>query len=139
VLAAVLGGASVALADVPRPTTNVEAEGTLPGGLVAKVQGPNARVYTYHVTLPAGSRTGWHWHPGPHIVTVVRGQVVIRETDCSSETYGAGQSFFDNDGAAHVHAAHNPFNNEAELVVTDLREGDAPRSVPTTGPDSCFA
>jgi quercetin dioxygenase-like cupin family protein len=42
------------------------------------------------LVFSAGSRSGWHHHPGIVIVTVASGAVTLWNSDCTSETYGPG-------------------------------------------------
>ena len=82
-------------------------------------------VTTRRLVVAAGGHTSWHYHPGPHVVTVARGTVTVYETDCTPRgTYGAGTGFFDrgSNTPRHIHALYNAGEEEAEVVITDFRE-----------------
>ncbi len=88
-------------------------------------------VTTRRIRVEVGGHTSWHYHPGPHLVTVARGRVTVYETDCTPRgTYEAGTGFFDPGSAKprHIHALYNAVDDEAdgdgeaEVVITDFRE-----------------
>lgn len=48
-------------------------------------------VRVQRLTFTAGSRTGWHHHPGVVVVAVESGSVTLTESDCqTTTTYGPG-------------------------------------------------
>jgi quercetin dioxygenase-like cupin family protein len=101
-----------------------------------------AQVITSHITLQPGGHAPWHYHPGPHIVSVRAGTVQVYETDCSSRTYPAGTGFFDpgDTRQTHVHTLRNPSATDAaEVVITDIRTDDLrPTVVADPQPGPCF-
>ena len=87
----------------------------------------DAQVIVAHIQVEPGGHTPWHYHPGPHLVTVKTGTVSIYETDCSERTYKAGEGFFDPGSTwrPHVHTLVNPDDVvTAEIVITDIRQDD---------------
>ena len=46
--------------------------------------------------------SGWHSHPGYLTATVVSGSVVRYATDCSSQTFTAGQSFYETGASTFI-------------------------------------
>jgi len=44
------------------------------------------------LTFAAGSRSGWHHHPGLLIVAVQSGTVTLSDRNCASKTYGPGMA-----------------------------------------------
>jgi quercetin dioxygenase-like cupin family protein len=52
-------------------------------------------VVTQTATFAPGAASGWHSHPGYLTGTVVSGQVVRYGTDCSTETFTPGQTFYE--------------------------------------------
>jgi quercetin dioxygenase-like cupin family protein len=74
-----------------------------------------------------GAYSGWHVHPGYLTATVVSGQVVRYKTDCTSETFSAGQSFYET--AAHLFIVRNESKADAVVLVTFV----VPGGTPTTG------
>jgi hypothetical protein len=69
--------------------------------------------------LAAGGTSGWHTHPGPVIVNVTEGQVIVTNAnDCRPRTYGPGQAFVD-PGQGNVHIASNASGtDQAKAVAT---------------------
>jgi len=85
-----------------------------------------------------GAFSGWHVHPGYLTATVVSGQVVRYRPDCTSETFSAGQSFYET--AATPFTVKNESKADAVVMVTFV----VPGGTPTTGlrvdrpqPSSC--
>lgn len=92
---------------------------------------PGAQVISYHLVVQPGAQSAWHYHPGPHLVSVRSGTVKIYETDCSSRTYRTGTGFFD-PGATnqpHIHMLRNPGPGVAEVVITDVRTDDLRKAI----------
>jgi quercetin dioxygenase-like cupin family protein len=63
-----------------------------------------------------GASSGWHSHPGYLTANVVSGQVVRYATDCSSETFGPGQSFYET--GAKTFVVKNEGTADAVVLVT---------------------
>ncbi len=100
-------------------------------------QKAGARVIVTHITVQPGGHTPWHYHPGPHIVSVKSGTVTVLETDCSPTEYSVGDGFFDPGSTRkpHVHTLRNLSDVPAEVVITDLRgEDDLRPTVPVDPP-----
>jgi quercetin dioxygenase-like cupin family protein len=94
--------------------------GMVPVGLL---QSPE--VVTQQATFAPGATSGWHTHPGYLTGTVVSGQVVRYGTDCSSETFNAGQSFYET--GAHTFVVKNPSSTvPAVVMVTFVVPGGTP-------------
>ena len=74
-----------------------------------------------------GAYSGWHVHPGYLTATVVSGQVVRYRADCTSETFSAGQSFYET--AAQAFTVKNESKADAVVLVTFV----VPGGTPTTG------
>ncbi len=102
-----------------------------------------ARVIVAHITVEPGGHTPWHYHPGPHIVSVRSGTVEVYETDCSFTSYPTGTGFFDPGGThrPHVHTLRNPSATDpAEVVITDIRSDDMrPTIAVNPQPTPCFS
>jgi len=84
-------------------------------------------VVTQQTTFDPGATSGWHTHPGYLTATVVSGQVTRYGTDCSSEMYGAGQSFYET--GAKTFVVKNEGTTPAVVIVTFV----VPGGTPTTG------
>ncbi len=105
-------------------------------------QKDGARVIVSHITVQPGGSTPWHYHPGPHIVSVKTGTVTIFETDCTPTSYPAGTGFFDPGSTKkpHVHTLRNLSTEPAEVVITDVRTDDDLRpTVPVDPPPTSCA
>ncbi len=105
-------------------------------------RGPS-EVSTYRITLQPGAATPWHYHPGPHLVSIASGTVTVYEADCSTDIYPEGTGFFDPGKSwppqrRHVHTARNDGDSPAVLVVTDIREPGELLRVDVPPPASCF-
>ena len=98
----------------------VSAEfGMMPIGLLNSPE-----VVTQQTTFDPGATSGWHSHPGYLTATVVSGQVTRYGTDCSSETFGAGQSFYET--GAKTFVVKNEGTTPAVLIVTFVVPGGTP-------------
>lgn len=102
-----------------------------------------SQVIVAHITVEPGGHTFWHYHPGPHIVSVRKGTVEVYETDCTFTSYPTGTGFFDPGPThhRHIHTLRNPSSTEvAEVVITDIRAGDLRPTVPADPqPEPCFS
>jgi len=96
--------------------------GLVPVGLLQSPQ-----IVTQQARFAPGATSGWHSHPGYLTATVVSGQVVRYATDCSTETFEAGHSFYET--GASTFAVRNESTREAVVLVTFV----VPGGTPTTG------
>jgi quercetin dioxygenase-like cupin family protein len=87
----------------------------------------NPEVVTQQATFQPGATSGWHTHPGYLTATVVSGQVVRYATDCTSQTFAAGQTFYET--GAHTFVVKNAGSVPAVVMVTFV----VPGGTPTTG------
>jgi quercetin dioxygenase-like cupin family protein len=77
------------------------------------------------VTIDPLGSSGWHSHPGVVLVTVATGTVTFYNADCSFNTYGAGASFVESNGATGL--ARNQSSTTAAVVfVTYIVPAGAP-------------
>jgi len=81
-------------------------------------------VVTQQTTFAPGASSGWHSHPGYLTATVVSGQVVRYGTDCVSQSFGAGQSFYET--AAKAFVVKNVGTTPAVVIVTFVVPGGTP-------------
>lgn len=109
----------------------------------------DANVITTHITVAPGGHTPWHYHPGPHFVSVRTGTVEVYETDCTVRgIFPQDTGFFDPGStspshiqtARDIHTLRNPSATEAaEVIITDVREQGQPPTIPVSPqPPSCF-
>jgi hypothetical protein len=83
-------------------------------------------IVTQQVKFPPGAYSGWHSHPGYLLSTVLSGQLVRYGTDCSSQTFGSGQSFYET--GANTFIVKNETDTDASDTVTFV----VPSGTPTT-------
>jgi len=107
--------------------------GMVPIGMMTQPE-----IVTQQATFAPGATSGWHTHPGFLTATVVSGQVVRYATDCSSQTFSPGQSFYET--GTHTFVVKNQGTVPAVVMVTFA----VPGGTPTTGlridepqPSSC--
>lgn len=91
--------------------------------------------FVQHVRLGANAPTGWHTHPGPAFVTVVKGALTYEDA-CRRQTYGPGQGFVDR-GFGHVHQAIAGPAGVDFYVVYVLPPGSATHVVAAQQPSGC--
>ena len=88
------------------------------------------RVRVAHSVQPHGFTPGWHVHPGPAIVAVTRGTLLLYQGSCSPTTIGAGQAYIETPGV--------PVNavavGETEWTTTLLLPIGAPPAQPVDSP-----
>jgi quercetin dioxygenase-like cupin family protein len=95
--------------------------GMMPVGLLHSPE-----VVTQQAVFAPGAYSGWHQHPGYLTGTVVSGQVVRYGTDCSTQTYSAGQTFYETFGQAYT--VKNPGSVNAVVLVTFVVPGGTPKT-----------
>jgi quercetin dioxygenase-like cupin family protein len=114
--------------------------GDVPVSALARAVKPDgADVFVQHVRLDANAPTGWHTHPGPAIVTVVKGSLTYedaRANRCRDIAYAAGEGFVDR-GFGHVHRAIAGPDGVDFYVVYVLPPGSATHVIPASPPDEC--
>jgi quercetin dioxygenase-like cupin family protein len=96
--------------------------GMVPVGLLHSPQ-----IVVQQARFAPGAYSGWHIHPGYLTASVVSGQVVRYRPDCTSETFSAGQSFYET--AASPFTVKNESKADAVVLVTFV----VPGGTPTTG------
>jgi quercetin dioxygenase-like cupin family protein len=73
-------------------------------------------IATQKITFPPGSHSGWHSHPGPVFISVVKGTITFYDHNCNATVKTAGEGFLDVGDDAHL--ARNESGVEAVNVVT---------------------
>jgi quercetin dioxygenase-like cupin family protein len=80
----------------------------VPVSALARAANPDgADIFVQHVRLGPNAPTGWHTHPGPALVSVVKGSLTYEDAKanvCNRVIYAAGEGFVDR-GFGHVHRA----------------------------------
>jgi quercetin dioxygenase-like cupin family protein len=100
-------------------------------------QGTDA--FIQHVRLGPNIATGWHTHPGPAIVTVVRGSLTYENAEanrCNDVSYAAGEGFVD-PGFGHVHRAIAGVDGVDFYVAYLLPPGSGTHVIPASAPAKC--
>jgi hypothetical protein len=98
-----------------------------------------ADVFVQHVRLDANTATGWHTHPGPALVTVVRGSLTYEDAfadACRQAVYPAGAGFVDR-GFGHVHRAIAGPDGVDFYVTYILPPGSATHVIGASAPSEC--
>jgi quercetin dioxygenase-like cupin family protein len=145
-----VGGAGAALAahvtqvdPATVPTGFLAAHNNVEGirisSLARAVKHRRADVFIQHARLAANEATGWHTHPGPVFVEVVRGSVTYEDSahgDCRRVTYDAGEGFFDR-GFGHVHRAIAGPDGADFYPVYVLPAGSESHLIPAPAPEEC--
>jgi len=112
----------------------------LPVRALARAVTPDgADVFVQHVRLDANAATGWHTHPGPAVVTVVRGSLTYEDaaaSACRQALYIAGEGFVDR-GFGHVHRAIAGPDGVDFYVTYILPPGSATHVITANAPSEC--
>jgi hypothetical protein len=112
----------------------------VPVSALARAVTPNGTdAFIQHVRLDPNVPTGWHTHPGPAIVSVVKGSITYEEAEanrCVDATYPAGEGFVDR-GFGHVHRAIAGADGVDFYVVYLLPPGSATHVIPASAPPEC--
>jgi hypothetical protein len=96
-------------------------------------------LYVIDNVLSPGGTTGWHSHPGPSLIFVVRGQVTNYLGDdpsCTPHVYGVGQGFLDAGGSS-VHMLRNNGTVDAETIAVQVLPLGATRRIDMADPANC--
>ncbi len=82
-----------------------------------EVTDPPGQVITIVLDFAPGAWTPAHWHGGPLLVTVIEGELAMRQQG-TERTFKAGELWIEYPGV--VHAAGNKTSGTATVVVTFL-------------------
>ena len=83
-------------------------------------------IVTQTVKFPPGAYSGWHTHPGFLVSTVLSGTLTRYNTDCTSQTFGAGQSWTET--GTNTFIIKNETGADASDTVTFIVPGGTPTS-----------
>jgi hypothetical protein len=81
-------------------------------------------IVTQTVTFAPGASSGWHTHPGFLVSTELTGTLTKYATDCSSQSYGPGQSWTET--GANTFVVKNDTSAPASDIVTFIVPGGTP-------------
>lgn len=96
-------------------------------------------LYVTRNAISVGGHSGWHTHPGPSLVIVTAGEVMVYDGDdsaCTPTRYVAGDGFVDA-GGGHVHMVRNETDAPAETVAVQILPKDGIRRIDTPDPGNC--
>jgi len=93
-------------------------------GLVPIATLHSPEIVTQTVKFAPGAYSGWHTHPGFLVSTELTGTLTKYGTDCSSQSYGAGQSWTET--GANTFIVKNETNADASDIVTFIVAGGTP-------------
>ena len=93
--------------------------GMLPIGIMHSPE-----IVTQTVKFAPGATSGWHSHPGFLVSTVVSGKLTRYATDCTSQAFGAGDSFYETGASTFV--VKNETTSDAVDTVTFIVPGGTP-------------
>ncbi len=98
-------------------------------------------VYVVRNTVVPGGQSGWHYHPGPSLITVVQGTATFYDGDdptCTPRVFPAGTGIIDDAvDADHVHLLRNEGTGNLVTVTTQIVPAGATRRVDAPDPGNC--
>jgi mannose-6-phosphate isomerase-like protein (cupin superfamily) len=98
-------------------------------------------VYVVRNTVVPGGQSGWHYHPGPSLITVVQGTATFYDGDdptCAPRVFPAGTGIIDDAvDADHVHLLRNEGSGNLVTVTTQILPAGAPRRIDAPDPGNC--
>lgn len=97
-------------------------------------------IYVLRNTLAPGGHLGWHSHPGPTMVSVIQGSVLLYDgTDplCTFKRYDAGEGFTEV-SREHVHLLRNASTAApAQVIAYHMLPEGQPRRIDEQKPTNC--
>lgn len=119
--------------------SHVEASSLDIAPLARAIKKHEATLFVQHFRVAPGSAAGWHTHPGPAFVVVVKGSLGYQtevQGECVTTWYPAGTGFMD-PGFGSVHrglGGPEGFESYATFVTPS---GSPNQSIPTDPPEAC--
>lgn len=99
-------------------------------------------IYIVRNTVAPGGNLGWHTHPGPTMVSVIEGAVLLYDgTDplCGFRRYEAGEGFTEI-SREHVHNLRNASGEaQARVIAYHMLPRGEPRRIDKPKPTNCPA
>ncbi|HWZ62473.1 MAG TPA: cupin domain-containing protein [Steroidobacteraceae bacterium] len=89
------------------------------------------------VSYPTNAHSGWHYHPGISLVTVLDGVIEWYDANCVSHVHGVGDQFVERDRA--VHMVRNDASTPARIIVTFIIAKGLPPRVSVPAPPCAAA
>jgi len=98
-------------------------------------------VYVVRNTVLPGGQSGWHYHPGPSMITVVQGTATFYDGDdptCTPQVFPAGTGIIDDAvDADHVHLLRNEGVGNLVTVTMQIVPAGASRRIDAPDPGNC--
>ena len=98
-------------------------------------------VYVVENTVAPGGHSGWHYHPGPSLVTVKSGTATFYDGDdptCTGRVFEAGTGVVDDSvDPSHVHLLRNNGNVPLVTITFQIVPAGAPRRIDAPDPGNC--
>jgi mannose-6-phosphate isomerase-like protein (cupin superfamily) len=98
-------------------------------------------VYIVQNTVQPGGYSGWHYHPGPSLVTVTAGTATFYDGDdptCTPRVFQAGTGVVDDSvDASHVHMLRNEGSVPLVTVTFQIVPAGATRRIDAPAPGNC--
>ncbi len=98
-------------------------------------------VYVVRNTVVPGGQSGWHYHPGPSLITVVQGTATFYDSDdptCTPRVFPAGSGVIDDSvDASHVHLLRNEGTGNLITVTMQIVPAGEPRRIDAPAPGNC--
>jgi quercetin dioxygenase-like cupin family protein len=108
--------------------------------LELKTKGDSDAYVVRNTVLPGG-QSGWHYHPGPSLVTVKEGTATFYDGDdptCTPHVYTAGTGVIDDAlDASHVHLLRNEGSVNLVTVTVQIVPAGVPRRIDAPDPGNC--
>ena len=102
----------------PEPGQPPPALSGVIGPTTVRTHGP-VELSLQSISYPPGHSSGWHSHPGLHLVSIRSGTLTIVEADCQPKTFGSGQFYV---GGERLHDARNDSDAPLEMAVTYITQ-----------------
>ncbi len=119
----------------PEPVhVKVISRSLVPGGVPASQIG-DSDLQISVLTLRPGASTAWHSHPGPVVVSVIRGTATFVSADCARRDYHAGEGVAEAPGT--VHATRNDGREDLVFAVVFILPPGADAGVAEATPPGC--
>lgn len=97
-------------------------------------------IYVLRNTLAPGGHLGWHTHPGPTMVSVIQGSVLLYDGTnplCTFRRYNAGEGFTEI-SREHVHLLRNASTEvSAQVIAYHMLPEGQPRRIDEQKPTNC--
>jgi hypothetical protein len=107
--------------------------------LARAIKHDQATLFVQHFRVAPNSALGWHTHPGPAFVAVVKGSLGYQrqvQGECVTTWYEAGTGFMD-PGFGHVHRGISRGDGFESYATFVTPSGSSNQSIPTAPPEAC--